>query len=132
MTVSMPQLMGKPPELAGCTCTGLVLAEYWYQGRLCAPANVLWVRADEQWHRVCIDTGIVFWRNGAPDQIPDEPEYGYSWPLVDIGKARGLEGLMISRYVMSEDAGEVRIAFEFSNGQQFVLVHRDDVTSYAG
>ncbi len=127
-----PDFIGTPPSLAGHRCTGLVVREFWYQGQLSAPACVVWLRADDDWHRLCIDCGVVFWRRGAPDSIPDDPHTGYSYPLVDLGKSRGLEGLRIAGCTTVRDGGEVRVSFAFENGESLNVIHHDDVTRYAG
>ena len=58
--ITMPNpstVIGQPPDLAGLICEGLLCEGFVMGGELLASANVVFLRFEGIWHRLCIDCG---------------------------------------------------------------------------
>ena len=127
----MLEFQTPPPRITGSHCAKLLAQEFWHGGECVSPANVLYIQTDdESWHRIAIDSGVVFWRVETTPSVPgasDDPgEYG-SHPLVDIGERHKLLGRRLESVdtVDASDASEMH--FRFDDGRSLVLIHRRDV-----
>ena len=126
------EMNGDQPDIVGQTCEGLVIIEYSHAGVVVEPANVTFLRFSSRWHRLYLDSGVVFWR---PDEDGpksfDAPELDASFRAVDVGAQLGLGGrrLLAIQYEPLEDGTRVRLCFE--GGVELKLEDRKDVTSYS-
>ena len=125
------EIQGEPPSLAGKTCQALVCYEHWHAGTLVEPANVIFIRAGGEWHKLFFDSGIIFWKSGVePDASVDAPELPSMVRLIDLGHRFQL----IGRHITSCDAAATpkgaKVTVTLDGGRSVVFESVDDVTSY--
>ncbi len=70
-------IVGVPPHILGRRCQALLCQQYWYQGKLTEAALSVFLKFENQWHRLFLDFNAVFWR---PQE--EEPE---SWSISEKG-----------------------------------------------
>ena len=125
------EIQGQPPSLGGKKCDALVCYEYWHQGSLIEPANVIFVRADGEWHKLFFDSGIIFWRSGVePDPSFDAPEIDSMFRLVDLGQRFDLVGHRITACDAAPTLKGAKVTFAFDGGRSIVFETNSDGTSY--
>jgi hypothetical protein len=107
-------VIGETPSIVGSPCEELLAQEYWHKGELVEPANVIYPRFGGAWHRLCLDSPVVFWRRiPAPD--PPTGEEGSAYPLVDLGKRCGVRGIVLDRLEVTSIEGGSEVRFGFRN-----------------
>ena len=124
-------MIGEAPDLNGQVCESLLAEEYWYEGELSSPANVVWIRISNAWHRLAIDNGVIFWRRSADS--PKEytmPELNAEVRIADIGKALRLTGELMVGYNARRISGGSEIEFGFGTGKRLLFRNVDDQTDY--
>jgi len=126
------EMIGEVPDIVGKRCEGLICEAFDFKGERVADANVVHLRFSETWHRLIIDSGVIFWRlsekTPAPWQVEAE---NWSYPHTDIGIAFDLVGQRLTKLDMDTDnlSGEVRFLFE--DGRTLIVESRDgDCTRY--
>lgn len=127
------EINGQPPELRGQTCEAFLCEQFWSNGELVDIANVVHLLFEGQWHRLTIDSGIVFWARR--DEAPESwaiPEEGASFPLFDLGAEAGVLGAKLTTYRMEPTPGGSRVTFVFENAREVILDNHADRTSYSG
>ena len=129
---SIPDITGEPPRLSGHTCAALICEQFWHQDELVSIANVIYIQADETWHRLVLDAGVIHWRNQSASPEPWEaPEKGWSYPHFDLAQHEGLLGLRFIGYTMNASASGCSVEFSFANGRRLVFEETQDVIRYA-
>jgi hypothetical protein len=96
------QISGEPPTLENVRCDALVCEQYWYQGDLHEPANVIYLQVGDTWHRLAFDSSILFW--GTQDEPPVPyvmPEIEAEARLDDLGARLDLAGRVLESYEAS-------------------------------
>lgn len=122
---------GEWPRLDGRACECLVAEEYWHQGQLDEPANVVWLRSGGTWHRLTIDCGIVFWR--AADHGPSAcsmSELGAEVRLRDLGRELSLIGKAIAKIGGNAIPRGAEVWVQFQAGPRITFRNLDDRTIY--
>ena len=119
------------PRIAGSHCAKVLAQEFWFAGERVSPANVLHLQTDDgSWHRISIDSGVVFWRVEPTPSVPlvpeDSEEYG-SHPLVDVGARHKLLGRRLERLEVVDGPLTGELQFHFDDGRSLVLIHRREV-----
>ena len=131
MTLDPLDIQGKVPALAGTTCDDLLCLEYWHEGALVDPANVIFIRADGIWHKLSFDSGIIFWTSGAePIKSFEAPEIASVYRQVDLGKKYRFAGRRIDGCEAAAIDGGSKVSIAFQGGGSIVFQSIDDVTSY--
>lgn len=131
MDPSGVETIGEQPRLAGCVLDALVVEEYWHAGALDIPANVIWLRVDAKWHRLCIDCGVVFWRRDDLGPKPyDKPDSYGSVRLTDLGQSLGLAGEAIASIEARSIHPRVEVIVRFASGKVIGFRDADDRTTY--
>lgn len=122
---------GEPPAIVGLPCDELMVSEYWHQGELIEPANVVYLRFAGRWHRLYFDFGIVFWRphEFAPDGA-DPSEENLAYPLIDLGQQMGVRGVILDRLEAEPIVGGSEVQFTFRNGVRLTFSNVADTTTY--
>ena len=122
---------GEEPSLVGQPCEELLASEYWYEGGLVEPANVIYLRFAGAWHRLYFDFGIVFWRphDRAPEPVPPISD-GVAYPLVDLGRQFKIQGVVLNRLKAEPVEGGSEVRLEFDNRVLLVFSCIDDTTTY--
>lgn len=125
------EVHGEWPQLAGSRCDAVIAEQYWHDGELSEPANVIWLRADSAWHRLVIDCGVVFWRSA--DVGPEA--YGMSGlggavRLEDVGRELDLAGEIIDGITGVAVPGGADVWIGFRSGRRITFRNRDDHTTY--
>ena len=127
------EVNGEPPPLDGRVCEGLIAEEYWHNGVIDEPANVVWLRFNRTWHRLYFDCGIVFWRTAVDEPRPyTMPELHAEVKLADLGKMLGIAGDILRHYEMRPVSAGSEVQFSFESGRVVVFKNVDDRTTYAG
>ena len=131
MTTDPLELQGKPPDLRGKTCQGLACLEYWHEGALLDPANVVFIRADGVWHKLSFDSGIISWAADVEPQASFEaPEIAANYRHVDLGTKHGFVGRRITAIEQLPIAGGAQVAISFQGGASITFRNARDATSY--
>ena len=129
---SIPDITGEPPKLSGCICTALICEQFWNRGKLVSAANVIYIQADQKWHRLVLDAGVIHWRPQptapAPWQVPEE---GWAYPHIDLAQQEALVGVPIMGYTMQASASGCSVEFLFANNRRIVFEDAQDNVRYA-
>ncbi|MEZ6037512.1 MAG: hypothetical protein R3F29_08530 [Planctomycetota bacterium] len=125
------EVHGKWPELRGQHCDACIAEEYWFEGTLEVPANVVWLRAGATWHRLVIDCGIVFWstRVAGPEAY-EMPELRAEVRLRDLGRELAMAGETIEEIAGAPASGGVDVWIVFRSGRRVTFRDRDDHTTW--
>jgi hypothetical protein len=131
MDASDLEVHGEWPRLRGQVCDALIADQYWHEGKLCEPANVVWLQVGPIWHRLVIDCGVVFWRRSDAGPAPYEmPELGAEVRLKDIGHETGLIGGLIDDVVGIAIPGGAEVRIALRSGPTLTFRNLDDHTVY--
>ena len=129
---SVPDITGTPPTLDGKTCTGLICEQFWHQGQMASPANVIFIRADETWYRLVLDSGVIHWREQPSQPEPWEArEEGWTYPHFDLARHEHLAGLTFSGCVMQASESGCSVELSFSDCRRIVFQEASDIVTYA-
>ncbi|WP_342241957.1 hypothetical protein [Inquilinus sp. OTU3971] len=125
------EINGKPPDLAGLTCDGLIRQSYVHKGELDVPAHAIYLLFAGIWHRLYFDYGIIFWRTQQerPEAWSVEEE-GWGYPHSDLGAEAGVTGVRLDGYEMEPMPYGSKVIFRFANGRRIVVEDVNDRTSY--
>jgi hypothetical protein len=106
----------------------LAVQECWHQGRLSAPANVVFLRvAPERWLRFFFDAGVFFWRT---IEAPDTPAAADGFEYRIVQAAPECVGRTVSTVVVTApDRDTVVLTISFAEGGQLILQNRDDANT---
>jgi hypothetical protein len=125
------EVHGEWPHRRGQTCDACIAEEYWHEGTLDVPANVVWLRTGVTWHRLAIDCGVVFWRTAdAGPKAYEMPELCGEVRLRDIGRELGLTGETIDEIAGAPAVGGADVWIGFRSGLRVTFRDRDDHTTY--
>jgi hypothetical protein len=132
MDAAQVEVNGREPEIVGRTCEEMVALEYSHGGKVVDPANVVFLRFADQWHRLYFDYATVFWRDAldGPQGFAAE-ELDATFRSVDLGAVFGVQGVVLESiaYVPLQDGAAVHL--RFANGRLVKFECKDDVTHYA-
>ena len=126
------QVSGEPPDLHQVRCDALLCEQYWYEGKLHTPANVIYIQVGDIWHRLTFDSSIIFWRTQA--ERPEHylmPEIEAEAKLDDVGTRLDLAGRVLESYEMSLIPGGSQVRFMFEGGRQVTFQDINDNTVIA-
>ena len=125
------EVIGEWPRLAGSRCDSILVEQYWHEGKLCEPANVVWLHVGATWHRLTIDGGVVFWRKSDAGPAPYKmPELDAEVRLKDIGQETGMLGGLIDDVVGSAIPGGAEVSIVVTSGPRLTFRNLDDRTVY--
>jgi hypothetical protein len=129
---NVPDIVGDPPYLSGKVCNALISERIFHNGELYAEANVIYLKADETWHRLFLDVGIIHWRpqDHAPQPFVVTQE-DLTHSHFDIAEDAHLIGVPFSSYDMQANEAGCSITFHFQNGRRVVFDESMDRTRYA-
>ena len=125
------QIIGQPPKLAGAVCEGLLCEGFSADGDLLASANVVYLRFRGVWHRLCIDGGVIFWKE--QDHEPASwsvRDKGWEYPHVDVGTSAGIVGQRLAHYEMTTNESTVQVNFLFDQGSKVIIENTNDRSDY--
>jgi hypothetical protein len=129
---SIPDVTGEPPDLSGRICTAFICEQFWHDGVQISAANVIYIRADETWHRLALDAGIIQWREQTDTPQPWEvAEEGWSYPHHDLAQKESLHGVRFISYSMHASEVGCSVEFSFANGRRLVFEEVQDEVRYA-
>lgn len=125
------EIIGTQPRIEGGVCEEIIAVQYWYAGRLEEPVNSVHFKVEGQWHRFCIDCGVMFWRIGEGPPVAFEvPENQWEYPLDDIGRRYGLRGLRLATVTPEPTPHGARLIMTLHGGRAVEFVDHDDQTDY--
>jgi hypothetical protein len=123
------EVHGTPPELASLACDELLCEQYWHEGSLEEPANVIFLRFASDWHRLCFDHGIVFWRTQSERPAPYAmPSLESETRIDDLGARLGVAGRVLNSYEARAVPGGSEIEFRFAGGVNVLFRNVGDHT----
>jgi len=124
------EIHGTPPQLATLACDELLCEQYWYQGALTAPANVIHFRFASQWSRLTFDHGIIFWRPRSERPEPYTiPDLECETKLDNLGVRLGLAGRILRSYEARAVPDGSEVEFVFEGGIKLVFRNVGDRTT---
>ena len=116
------EFSGHPPEIAGKVCTGFVVQHFYADGVLADPANVVFFRFDDTWHRLCFETGTVFWRSESAPEAPVNSTLAHGLLLNDLADMPGIVGERLEQIAYAgTDRGDVSVRLSFRGGATISL-----------
>ncbi len=125
------EVNGEQPALVGKLSLDLLVEEVWHQGRVSSPANVTWIHDGRGWHRLYFDCGIVFWRRSPIGPVAyDMPELQSRVEIVDLGRAFGFAGRVITDIAVPAIFGGAEVALGFDSGASIRIRNVEDRTTY--
>lgn len=112
------EVNGTPPSLAQRVCNELLCEQYWHKGTLVEPANVIYFRFGEDWHRLTFDHGIIFWRQQRERPCPYTiPELESEARIDNIGERCKFSGRRLCSYSARLIPGGSEVVFLFEGEQ---------------
>ncbi|WP_406667799.1 hypothetical protein [Gallaecimonas sp. GXIMD1310] len=125
------EVNGHWPAIEKQSLQELIVQEFWCDGVLEEPANVVYLRVTNHWFRLYFDCGIVFWRNGN-EGLEDElasrsDDTGY--PLIDLAEKLCIKGAEIIQCSGKVVPGGSEIEFQLKDKQPVIFQCINDVTS---
>ena len=127
------EVIGTQPSIEGQVCEELLVEEYWHDGNLIEPSNVVHLRFTGVWHRLTIDCGTVFWRVSQETPLPYAMlELQAEVRIVDLGAyCYNVRGVRLDRIETTVIKGGSEVAFHFSGNTTVRFRNVDDVTTHA-
>jgi hypothetical protein len=121
---------GEMPNLQGSVCQEIICQQYWYKGELVEPANVVYLKFSEKWHRLSIDCGVIIWRKheGPPTTIPMQKGL-YSYLLEDLAGKYGCKGQTLLSLDSRSFKGGAEVSFVFLDRRKMTFRNVKDCTS---
>jgi hypothetical protein len=123
---------GVEPAIVGDTLQALLVLSYTYKGELVEPANAVFLRFSNQWHRLYFDDGIICWRRDAQGPRRFEaPEINAVYDVVDIAGQYHLKGHPLAQLSYQvRPNGDSAIHMRFAHGPALTFESISDVASY--
>ena len=124
------EVNGNWPEIERQSLQEMIVQEFWYDGVVEEPANVVYLKINNDWYRLYFDCGIVFWREGN-EGLEDElasrgNDTGY--PLIDLTEQLGIKGAEIIQCEGSVVSEGSEVEFQFSTKNAVIFQCINDVT----
>lgn len=127
----MPEFNGSQPFLRGVLIQSLLCQEYWYNGLLDQPANIVYLQVRDIWHRLYFDCGVIFWRDDGTEGMiwGDEKNDDSEFRTIDLLQRFALGGRTIADCT-SETVNEhgSKVTFQFDGGGALSFVNVNDQT----
>ena len=124
------EVIGATPHLESLRCDELLCEQYWHKGQLEEPANVIYLRCGDEWHRLCIDYGTIFWRTQKERPTPYlMPVWQGESRLDDLGVRIGIANHVIVSFEQAAIEGGAEVVLQFDNGQVLTLRNINDHTT---
>ena len=113
---------GPPPALEGLVCTGLVVQQFYESLSLVDPANVVFLRFGDEWHRIYFEPGTVFWRSGQAPAAPVNSTLAHGLLLNDLSELAGVVGHCLESVAyLGTSRGDVSARLVFAGGTTLSL-----------
>jgi len=131
MAVEELDIVGAWPELAGKTLDQLIAQESWFEGERDDEANVVWLQAGGQWHRLYFDSDAVFWGThpSGPKNDADDAEEKPDFPLADLAAAHKVAGQTITACDGDWVDDTSLVTLRFQNGTAITFRNKFDTTT---
>ena len=123
------EVHGEIPNIVGAKCEG-VLSQGLIYGIEVVQDSVLFIKANDAWHRLAIDNGVVFWR-----QQDDEPRSwsipadGFHFPVRDVAVVAGMQGLRFESLSQAQSGSTTFVELTFSAGRVIRFSERGGQTT---
>ena len=125
------EVNGHWPQIENQSLQEMIVQEFWYDGVLEEPANVVYLKIDSHWFRLYFDCGIVFWRQdneGLEDELASRSnDTGY--PLIDLAEHLGVKGSEILQCKGKVVPGGSEVELQFKDKPPIIVQCISDVTS---
>ncbi len=128
-------LNGEEPQIVGKRCTSLVLQHCFENGKITDPANVAYLRFEEQWYRLYFECATVFWRPSQEPVAPENSELAYGLLLNNLSGMSTVVGQVLESIAYSaSELGDVDVVLSFANGKQVLFSYscKSDSTRLVG
>ncbi len=126
------EVNGTQPDLVGKRCEEMIALEYWHEGKLVDPANVVHLNFDGDWHLLYFDSGIVFWRDDT--RVPESfeaPEIDASYRAFDLAEVHALRGAKLTSLEAEPIEAGSQVRFGFEGDKQITFRNVRDVSTYS-
>jgi hypothetical protein len=101
--------------LEGQACEALLCQQYWFEGELDDPCNVVFIKTAGIWSRLYFDHGIVFWRTAKRPPAPFS-DSASAFRIIDYGKDLEVIGVRIEKVRIARANSESAVSLFFANG----------------
>ena len=125
------EVNGHWPQIEKQFLQEMIVQEFWYDGVLEEPANVVYLKIDSDWLRLYFDCGIVFWREdneGLEDQLASRGS-DTSYPLIDLAEHLGVKGAEIIQCTGKVVPGGSEVELQFRDKPPIIFQCINDVSS---
>jgi hypothetical protein len=113
---------GSEPKIVGQNCSGLKVQHFYEDASLRDPANVVFFRFQDVWHRIYFETGTVFWRSGDSPEPPVNSTLTHGVLLNDLSELSGVVGKeLLGTEYSATVRGDVSVTFHFAGNFEFSL-----------
>ena len=121
---------GAPQDVVGRVCTGFVVQHFYDGFLLTDPANVVYFRFGEDWHRIYFETGTVFWRTGDSPISPKNSTLAHGLLLNDLSEMPGVVGhRLVKLKYQGATRGDVTVSLQFEGGVKMSLRYDEGADS---
>ncbi|MEP5837469.1 MAG: hypothetical protein ABJ322_07105 [Marinobacter sp.] len=125
------EVNGKWPQIEKQSLQEMIVQEFWFEGVLEEPANVVYLKINDHWLRLYFDCGILFWRQdseGLEDELASRSnDTGY--PLIDLAAHLNVKGAEIVHSIGKVVPGGSEVEFQFRDQPPIIFQCINDVTS---
>ena len=129
------EINGKFPHIEQKDLSKLICEQFWYDGELKDPANVVHLCVDNHWFRLYFDCGIIFWRDqsAAPEPYSylDKSAAKVETRLQNLLNEIGVESCLIVCVEAREISGGSMVKIALSSGAVIEFKNVADVSSYS-
>lgn len=127
-----PEVQRGQPRIEGTSCEEIIAIQYWHAGALVEPVNSVHLKFAGDWHRLCFDCGIIFWRAGnGPPTEEAIPELQAEYKIDELGQRHGLLGLTLASIRAESTERGARVVLKFEDGRALIFFNENDRSDYA-
>jgi hypothetical protein len=116
-------LNGQEPPM-GLECSGLFVLQFYENGQITDPANIIYLKLDGAWYRIFFEASIVFWRQDAAPAPPTNSDFERGLLLNDLTDCAAIVGHVLVSAHYNETHHGVCTELRFSSGSIIALEYR--------
>lgn len=126
----MLETNGIPPKLSGRECQELICQQYWYQGKLENEVDMLSIKANDRWHLLYFENGVIYWRlqKEGPKPFEEKDEDPFKYPHIDLAAQYGIKGHMIEDCESQAMPDGARVIITFEHAGKVIVSCMDNQT----
>ena len=126
----MLEISGIQPRLNGQECQELICQQYWQQGELEKAVDMLFIKANDRWHQLYFENGVIYWRlqEEAPTPFGEKQDDPFKYPHIDLATKYGIRNLTMEDCESHALVDGARVVITFEQAGKLVVSCVDDQT----